>query len=115
MPQVFNMDPIMMGDLVITGDALFIIGIVAAFMALFFVVFYRTTIGTIIQAVYQSERGATLIGVNVRAFHDSMWGVGFAMGALGGILIAPISLLHPDLGSPCFQTDGSARRRSGSS
>ena len=62
-------------------------------------VFYRTTIGTVIQAVYQSERGATLIGVNVLAFHQSMWGVGLAMGALGGILIAPISLLHPDLGA----------------
>ena len=99
MPQVFNIEPIFIGDLVVTGDALFIIGIVASFMVLFFLVFYRTTIGTIIQAVYQSERGATLIGVNVRAFHDSMWGVGFAMGALGGILIAPISLLHPDLGA----------------
>lgn len=99
MPQVFNIEPIFIGDLVVTGDALFIIGIVASFMVLFFLVFYRTTIGTIIQAVYQSERGATLIGVNVRAFHDSMWGVGLAMGALGGILIAPISLLHPDLGA----------------
>ena len=99
MPQVFNIEPIFFGDLVVTGDALFIIGIVASFMVLFFLVFYRTTIGTIIQAVYQSERGATLIGVNVRAFHDSMWGVGLAMGALGGILIAPISLLHPDLGA----------------
>lgn len=99
MPQVFDMEPIFMGDLVITGDALFIIGIVAAFMVLFFLIFYRTTIGTIIQAVYQSERGATLIGVNVRAFHESMWGVSIAMGALGGILIAPISLLHPDLGA----------------
>jgi branched-chain amino acid transport system permease protein len=28
-----------------------------------------------------------------------MWGVGLAMGAIGGILIAPISLLHPDLGA----------------
>lgn len=99
MPRVFDMEPIFIGDLVITGDAIFICGIVAAFMVLFFFVFYRTMIGTIIQAVYQSERGATLIGVNVRRFHESMWGVGFAMGALGGILIAPISLLHPDLGA----------------
>ena len=40
-----------------------------------------------------------MIGVNVQAFHQSMWGVGLAMGAMGGILIAPISLLHPDLGA----------------
>lgn len=99
MPPVFNIEPIMLGDVVFTGDALFIVAIVAAFLILFFLIFYRTSIGTVIQAVYQSERGATLIGVNVRAFHDSMWGVGFAMGALAGILIAPLSLLHPDLGA----------------
>ena len=99
MPGVFDMEPIFFGELVVTGDVLFIASIVAVFLAVFFLVFYRTAIGTVIQAVYQSERGATLIGVNVLAFHQSMWGVGLAMGALGGILIAPISLLHPDLGA----------------
>ena len=99
MPRVFDTEPIFFGDLVVTGDVLFISSIVTVFLVIFFLVFYRTTIGTIIQAVYQSERGATLIGVNVLAFHQSMWGVGLAMGALAGILIAPISLLHPDLGA----------------
>ncbi len=99
MPRVFDIEPIFFGDLVITGDVLFISAIVALFLTAFFLIFYRTTIGVIIQAVYQSERGATLIGVNVRAFHQSMWGVGLAMGAVAGILIAPISLLHPDLGA----------------
>ena len=99
MPRVFDTEPIFFGDLVVTGDVLFISSIVTVFLVIFFLVFYRTTIGTVIQAVYQSERGATLIGVNVLAFHQSMWGVGLAMGALGGILIAPISLLHPDLGA----------------
>ncbi len=99
MPRVFDMEPIFIGGVVITGDALFICSIVAVLLVVFFLVFYRTTIGTLIQAVYQSERGATLIGVNVRSFHESMWGVGLALGAIGGILIAPISLLHPDLGA----------------
>ncbi len=83
----------------ITGDAIFIGGTVAVLLVVFFLIFYRTEVGTVVQAVYQSERGAMLIGVNVRAFHETMWGVGLAMGAIGGILIAPISLLHPDLGA----------------
>jgi branched-chain amino acid transport system permease protein len=99
MRQVFEVEPIFIGDVVITGDALFICAIVVVLLAVFFLIFYRTTLGVMIQAVYQSERGATLVGVNVRAFHDNMWGVGLAMGAIGGILIAPISLLHPDLGA----------------
>ena len=99
MPRVFDIEPIFIGELVVTGDVLFISAIVAVLLVVFFLIFYRTTVGTVIQAVYQSERGATLIGVNVQAFHQSMWGVGLAMGAMGGILIAPISLLHPDLGA----------------
>ena len=99
MPKVFDMEPIFWDDIVITGDVIFITGIVVIFLVVFFLIFYKTTIGTIIQAVYQSERGASLIGVNVQIFHQYMWGVGLAMGALGGILISPISLLHPDLGA----------------
>ena len=99
MPKVFDMEPIFWDDIVITGDVIFITGIVVIFLIFFFLIFYKTTIGTIIQAVYQSERGASLIGVNVQIFHQYMWGVGLAMGALGGILISPISLLHPDLGA----------------
>lgn len=99
MPRVFDIPPIFVGDLVITGDAIVIGGTVAVLLAAFFIVFYNTSIGKVIQAVYQSERGATLIGINVRRFHDMMWGAGLAMGAVAGILIAPISLLHPDLGA----------------
>ena len=99
MPKVFDMEPIFWDDIVITGDVIFITGIVVIFLIVFFLIFYKTTIGTIIQAVYQSERGASLIGVNVQIFHQYMWGVGLAMGALGGILISPISLLHTDLGA----------------
>lgn len=99
MPPVFDIEPIFIGDLVITGDAVFIGVIVSVLLAAFFVVFYKTSIGTVIQAVYQSERGAMLIGINVRSFHEMMWGVGLAMGAMAGILVAPISLLHPDMGA----------------
>ncbi|MGJ3259501.1 MAG: branched-chain amino acid ABC transporter permease [Rhodospirillales bacterium] len=99
MPRVFDIPPIFIGDLVITGDAIVIGGTVAVLLAAFFIVFYNTSIGKVIQAVYQSERGATLIGINVKRFHDMMWGAGLAMGAVAGILIAPISLLHPDLGA----------------
>ena len=99
MPRVFDVDPVFIGNVVITGDAMIITATVAVLLVVFFLVFYRTTLGTIVQAVFQSERGATLIGINVRSFHETMWGVGLAMGAIGGILIAPISLLHPDLGA----------------
>ncbi len=99
MPRVFDIEPVFIGDLVITGDAMIISATVAVLLVVFFLVFFRTRLGTTVQAVFQSERGATLIGINVRAFHATMWGVGVGLGAIAGILIAPISLLHPDLGA----------------
>jgi branched-chain amino acid transport system permease protein len=99
MPRVFDIEPLFVGGVVITGDAMVICATVALLLAVFFLVFYKTQLGVIVQAVFQSERGATLVGIDVRRFHETMWGVGLAMGAIGGILIAPISLLHPDLGA----------------
>lgn len=99
MPPVFDMEPIFLGDLVITGDAVFIIGTVLVLLILFFGLLALTDLGKMVQAVYQSPRGARLIGLNVDRFNDFSWGIGAALGALGGILVAPVSLLHPDLGA----------------
>lgn len=99
MPRVFDIPPLFIGDLIVTGDAIVVIGVVATFLTAFFVVFHHTPIGQVIQAVYQSERGAALIGINVRAFHGALWGVGVAMAAIAGVLLAPITLLYPDLGA----------------
>lgn len=98
MPRAFDIDPIFIGNLIITGDALFTIAIVLVLLIVFFAVFSLSNIGKMAQAVYQSARGARLIGLDVDRFKDYSWGVGAALAALGGILIAPVSLLHPDLG-----------------
>ena len=98
MPRAFDIDPIFIGNLIITGDALFTISIVLVLLIVFFAVFSLSNIGKMAQAVYQSARGARLIGLDVDRFKDYSWGIGAALAALGGILIAPVSLLHPDLG-----------------
>jgi branched-chain amino acid transport system permease protein len=99
MPRVFDVPPVFFGDVVITGESIVIGAIVALLLAGFFLVFYRTSTGKVIQAVYQSERGAALVGINVRGFHGVMWGLGATLGAIGGVLLAPVTLLHPDLGA----------------
>jgi branched-chain amino acid transport system permease protein len=99
MPRVFDVPPLFIGDVVLTGDAIVFIGTVSVFLGAFFLVLYRTRVGQIVQAVYQSERGAALVGINVRAFHCVIWGVGAAMGAVAGVLLAPVTLLYPDLGA----------------
>lgn len=99
MPRVLDFPPLLMGDLVVTGDSLVISAVVAVLLGAFFLLFYRSSAGRVMQAVCQSERGAGLVGINVRAFHGVMWGAGAALGAAGGVLVAPITLLHPNLGA----------------
>lgn len=88
----------MLGSVVVTTDDVAITGFVLLLLLVLFVVFYATPIGRVTQAVFQSERGAALVGINVRAFHAIAWGVGAALGAIGGVLIALIVPLTPDMG-----------------
>lgn len=99
MPAVFDFAPLMLGELVLSADALVIFASVGVLLVLFFLLFYRSSAGRVMQAVCQSERGAALVGINVRAFHGAMWGAGAALGAVGGVLVAPVTLLHPGLGA----------------
>jgi branched-chain amino acid transport system permease protein len=99
MPRVFDFPPLLIGELVLTGDAIVIFAAVGVLLVAFFALFYRSSAGRVMQAVCQSERGAALVGINVRAFHAAMWGVGAALAAIGGVLVAPITLLHPGLGA----------------
>lgn len=58
MPPVFDIEPIFVGNLVITGDAVFIIGTVFVLLVIFFGLLGLTDLGKMVQAVYQSPRGA---------------------------------------------------------
>jgi len=97
-PRIFPDRAWLLGDVVVTLDNLVISGTVLGLMAVLFALFQLTRAGKLIQAVFQSQRGAALIGLNVGAIHGVMWGVGAALAALGGVLLAPITHLYPDMG-----------------
>jgi branched-chain amino acid transport system permease protein len=97
-PRIFPDRAFVLGDVVVTSDNLIVSGTVLALLAALFVLFNVTRAGRLLQAVFQSQRGAALVGLNVDAVHRLMWGAGAALAALGGVLLAPITLLYPDMG-----------------
>lgn len=99
MPPVFSLPPLEFGDLIVTSQDLIIGGTTLVLVAAFFVFFHRTKYGRIAQAASATPRGATLVGINVDRFSGNMWGVAAALGAVAGILVAPITLLYPDMGA----------------
>ena len=97
-PRIFPDRAWSIGDVVVTSDNLIVSGAVLGLMAVLVIVFNVTRLGRLLQAVFQSQRGAALIGLNVDAVHGIVWGAGAALAAVGGVLLAPITLLYPDMG-----------------
>ena len=98
MPSALPSDVYQIGPAIVGTSDLVTVGTVIVLLAIFFWVFYRTRAGKLIQAVYQNPRGAALVGIPVNRFFDVMWGIGVAMAAIGGILLAANVQLQPDMG-----------------
>ena len=99
LPPLLQGDPLTFAGIFLARQDLLVIGVSVATVAVFFLFFQRTQIGKIIQAASQTPRGAALVGINVPRFHSLMWGAAAMMGALAGVLIAPSTLVYPDMGT----------------
>ncbi len=86
------------GNLIVTNDRLFAgsAGIVLILALLYFM--HRTIWGQALDAVSQSREAAAIVGINPRRFNSFAFGVGAALAAAAGALIAPIFSLAPDMG-----------------
>jgi branched-chain amino acid transport system permease protein len=95
--QVFNVF-----GLRVPSQDFFIIAATAVILLGFTVFFTRTRYGRLMQAVAENQRAAQVIGINVNHVYWVIWGVAGALGAVAGILMAPITLIHPDMGVLIF-------------
>src|SRR5262249_12802534 len=96
-PRIFPDRAWSIGGVVVTADNVIVASTVLGLMAVLVLLFNVTRLGRLLQAVFQSQRGAALVGLNVNAVHALVWGAGAALAALGGVLLAPITLLYPDM------------------
>jgi branched-chain amino acid transport system permease protein len=58
----------------------------------------RTIWGQALDAVSQSRDSAAIVGINARRFNSFAFGIGAALAAAAGALVAPIFSLAPDMG-----------------
>jgi branched-chain amino acid transport system permease protein len=63
------------------------------------VLFRFTDAGRILRATTQSIRGAALVGINTNRVFGTTWALSAGLGALAGILAAPIFLVSADMGA----------------
>ena len=84
--------------LVISGAQLgILIGSLIAWLAVWCLL-YRSRIGLGLRALAQDYWMAQASGVSFKRMKALVWGLSATLAALGGILLAPLSLVHPELG-----------------
>jgi branched-chain amino acid transport system permease protein len=86
------------GNVIVTNDRLVAagVGIVVIVALLYFM--QRTIWGQALDAVSQSRDSAAIVGINARRFNSFAFGIGAALAAAAGALVAPIFSLLPDMG-----------------
>jgi branched-chain amino acid transport system permease protein len=92
-PGVLRID-----NLILTNDRLVAAGIGIVLIAGLLYFMQRTIWGQALDAVSQSRDSAAIVGINARRFNSFAFGIGAALAAAAGALVAPIFSLAPDMG-----------------
>ena len=95
-PSLFT--SVSIGKLIITGENLFIFIITAFFITIFYLFFLFTKMGTSMRAAAQNPDAASLVGIRPKNVFTLTWLIGFALGAIGGLVCTPLSTVMPDTG-----------------
>ena len=74
------------------------IAITVVLSLLLFLFFTYTRLGTAMRAVAQNRYAAQLMGISVDRIFTLTWALAAALGAIGGMLLADISMLHTNMG-----------------
>jgi branched-chain amino acid transport system permease protein len=87
-----------MGNLIVTNDRLVAAGVGITLILALLYFMKRTIWGQALDAVSQSRDSAAIVGINARRFNSFAFGIGAALAAAAGALVAPIFSLAPDMG-----------------
>ena len=86
------------GGLVLAGEQVVIIAATALMCAALWMLFRFTRIGIAMQASSQNQLGAYYMGIPVQRLNGLVWALAAAVAAAAGILLAPITFVHVNMG-----------------
>ncbi|MBL0945661.1 MAG: branched-chain amino acid ABC transporter permease [Hydrogenophaga sp.] len=91
--QVLNL-----GALVISAEQIVVIGATALLCALLFAMFRYSKLGIAMQAASQNQLAAYYMGIPVKRLNGLVWGLAAGVAAIAGLLLAPITFVHANMG-----------------
>jgi branched-chain amino acid transport system permease protein len=95
-PTPFGRGPLFGGHLISTHDA-GMIGVTVVILALLYVFFRGSRLGLAMRAAAANPDSARLVGIRVGWMIALGWGMSAAIGAVAGMLIAPVVFLEPNM------------------
>ena len=83
---------------VISIEQVAIIGVTAVLCTGLYLMFRYSKLGLAMQAASQNQLAAYYMGIPVRRINGLVWGMSAAVAALAGLLLAPITFVHANMG-----------------
>ena len=87
-----------LGDLQISGQSLVVVGVTAVLVVLMFLFFGRSMVGKALRATAINRVGARLMGIPTELSGDVSFALAALIGAVSGLLIAPLTTVYYDTG-----------------
>jgi branched-chain amino acid transport system permease protein len=97
-PSFFSSRPLALGPVRLAPVSLGIIGASLALMLALAALFRWTRLGRAMRAVAQNQRAARLMGISVERVYSSAWVLAAVVGAIAGVLVAPVVFLSSKMG-----------------
>jgi branched-chain amino acid transport system permease protein len=91
--QVLNI-----GTAVVAAEQLVVIGATALLCGLLFAMFKYSKLGIAMQASSQNQLAAYYMGIPVKRLNGLVWGLAAGVAAVAGLLLAPITFVHANMG-----------------
>ncbi len=98
LPAPYAGPALAVGSLRVNPSYLVIIGSTAALVTSLSLFFQKTQLGKAMRAVAYNQTAARLMGISVGRVFGSAWALSAAIGALAGLLLAPVIGINPEFG-----------------
>ncbi len=91
--QIWNL-----AGLVLNVEQMMVIAVTALMCVLLYLLFRYSKLGIAMQAASQNQLAAYYMGIPVKQLNGIAWGLAAAVAAVAGLLLAPITFVHANMG-----------------
>ena len=98
LPVPYKDETFRIGGVVLAAEQLVVIGATALLCVVLYGMFRFTRVGVAMQAVSQNQLAAYYMGIPVKRLNALVWALAAMMAAVAGLLLAPITFVHANMG-----------------